>query len=226
MENLSRAQEELSRRLADPARPASFWEQKVEAQPGHSDWYIQRFEGMREMGKDLLGEARAADALVERGASILDAGCGPGRIALRLAALGHRVTGVDIDEKLLAAARADLPVFAPEAPHEPVFLHGDICTLSPDAVPTAPFDLIVCAGNVITFLAAGSQAQALAAFASLLAPKGRIIIGFGLQRGYSREQFLADIEAAGLKADAHFATWDFRPAEEDEGFTVSLLSRA
>jgi SAM-dependent methyltransferase len=41
------------------------------------------------------GEPELIDALVPRAASILDLGCGPGRIAGPLAALGHHVTGID-----------------------------------------------------------------------------------------------------------------------------------
>jgi 2-polyprenyl-3-methyl-5-hydroxy-6-metoxy-1,4-benzoquinol methylase len=39
------------------------------------------------------GEAGLIHSLVRPGATILDVGCGPGRIAGPLAALGHRVTG-------------------------------------------------------------------------------------------------------------------------------------
>jgi SAM-dependent methyltransferase len=41
------------------------------------------------------GEPELVHGMVPRGATILDLGCGPGRIAVPLAALGHRVTGVD-----------------------------------------------------------------------------------------------------------------------------------
>ena len=41
------------------------------------------------------------------GMKILDAGCGPGRVGGRLAALGHHVVGVDIDPELIAAAQGD-----------------------------------------------------------------------------------------------------------------------
>jgi SAM-dependent methyltransferase len=49
------------------------------------------------------GEPELIDALVPRSASILDLGCGPGRIAGPLAALGHHVTGVDDGAGMIAA---------------------------------------------------------------------------------------------------------------------------
>lgn len=59
----------------------SLWMQKVAADPGHSQWYIERFREMARAGNDLAGEARFVDAMAARGARILDAGCGPGRVA-------------------------------------------------------------------------------------------------------------------------------------------------
>jgi SAM-dependent methyltransferase len=52
------------------------------------------------------GEPELIDALLPRGASILDLGCGPGRIAAPLTALGHHVTGVDDGAGMIAALPA------------------------------------------------------------------------------------------------------------------------
>lgn len=41
-----------------------------------------------------------------RGASVLDLGCGPGRLAAELARRGARVVGIDADEQLLERARS------------------------------------------------------------------------------------------------------------------------
>src|ERR1700692_4240103 len=87
----------------------SIWMQKVAADPGHSRWYIERFRAMANAGDDLAGEARFVDAMAPRGARILDAGCGPGRLGGYLAQVGHHVVGVDVDPALIEAAEQDYP---------------------------------------------------------------------------------------------------------------------
>ena len=49
------------------------------------------------------GEPELIHATIAHGATVLDLGCGPGRIAGPLAALGHRVTGVDDGAGMIAA---------------------------------------------------------------------------------------------------------------------------
>jgi len=68
----------------------------TDTEPGHSQWYIERFRTMAAEGADLGGEARLVDAMVARGSRILDAGCGPGRIGAHLHDAGHTVVGVDV----------------------------------------------------------------------------------------------------------------------------------
>lgn len=197
------------------ARPSK-WEQIVAAKPGHSAWYIQRFRQMAEAGADLGGEARLIDAMAARGSRILDAGCGPGRVGAILHALGHTVVGVDVDPALIAAAEADHP--------GPTWLTGDIAELDlPAEGITEPFDLIVVAGNVMTFLAPGSEADALDHLRRHLAPRGRIVVGFGTGRGYPTEAFWADVASAGLDVEVRFATWDLRPFTAESDFLVAVL---
>jgi SAM-dependent methyltransferase len=50
-----------------------------------------------------VGEPELIHAAIAPGASVLDLGCGPGRIAAPLVALGHRVTGVDDGLAMIAA---------------------------------------------------------------------------------------------------------------------------
>ena len=60
------------------------------ATPNHPQWYIDRFKAMEAEGNDMAGESRLVNALASRGAKILDAGSGPGRVGKQLHALGHR----------------------------------------------------------------------------------------------------------------------------------------
>lgn len=55
-----------------------------------------------------VGEPELIRAAIAPGASVLDLGCGPGRIAAPLVALGHRVTGVDDGPAMIAALPAEV----------------------------------------------------------------------------------------------------------------------
>ena len=46
---------------------ANGWLRLLEENPGHSDWYIERFRAMAAAGADLDGEARLVDAMAARG---------------------------------------------------------------------------------------------------------------------------------------------------------------
>lgn len=197
----------------------SIWMQKVKADPGHSHWYIERFRSMARAGEDLEGEARLVDAVAPRGAHILDAGCGPGRLGGYLAAAGHRVVGVDVDSVLIEAAEQDHP--------GPRWLVGDLAELDlPARGITEAFDVIVSAGNVMTFLAPSTRVQVLTRLRAHLSDDGRAMIGFGAGRDYEFGHFLADAAKAGFTPDLLLSTWDLRPFTEQSGFLVAILRRA
>ncbi|TDE93955.1 class I SAM-dependent methyltransferase [Occultella glacieicola] len=199
-------------------RTPSKWEQKVQQNPDHSHWYVQRFRAMAAQGADLAGEARLIDAMASRGSRILDAGCGPGRVGAFLADAGHTVVGVDVDPVLIEAAEADHP--------GPTWLVGDLAELDlPTAGVTEGFDVIVCAGNVMTFLAPGTEVEVLRRFRGHLNDGGRAVVGFGAGRGYDFETFRTDVSTAGLAADSLFSTWDLRPFTTDSDFIVAVLAR-
>lgn len=194
------------------------WLQKIEQNPGHSAWYIERFRTMAADGHDLDGEARFVDAMAPRGARILDAGCGPGRVGGRLAALGHQVTGVDIDAELIAAAERDHP--------GSTWLVGDLAELDLPSVGIAEgFDVIVSAGNVMPFLDPTTRSQVLARLGAHLNPDGRLAIGFGSGRGYDFDEFFADTAGVGLRDELRLSTWDLRPLGPSSEFLVAVLTR-
>ena len=206
-------------------REKSLWLIKKENDPGHSQWYIERFKQMEAEGNDLGGESRVLDAMASRGAKILDAGCGPGRVGKQLHALGHRVTGVDIDPELIDGATRVCP--------EASWVTADLADL-PQALGfngeagQDGFELLVCSGNVMGFLARSTRYPVVENFYRVLAPGGRAVVGYGSGPGrdYSFEQFLADARQAGFNVDATYSTWDLRPFTEDSEYLVAVLSRA
>lgn len=193
------------------------WIEKIEENPGHSDWYVERFRTMAAEGADLQGEARFVDAMVRRHARVLDAGCGPGRVGGRLAELGHDVVGIDLDPVLIVAAEHDHP--------GPTWLVADLSELDLDALDVEPgFDVVVCAGNVMGFLDPDTRQRVLERLAATIAPEGRIVTGFGSGGDYPFDEFFADVDAAGLTVDLRLSTWDLRPFGTDSDFLVAVLS--
>lgn len=192
------------------------WEQIGQQNPDRSAWYVERFRTMAAEGADLAGEARTVDAMLPRASRVLDAGCGPGRVGGELARRGHTVVGVDVDPLLVEAARADHP--------EGEWHVGDLAELDlPAAGVAEPFDLAVMAGNVLTFVAPGTEVEVLRRIRAHLAPGGRLVVGFGAGRGYAFDALDADAAAAGFVVQHRFATWDLRPFGPDADFLVAVL---
>jgi len=190
----------------------------IEEDPGHSDWYIERFRTMAAAGDDLDGEARLIDAMVPRRARILDAGCGQGRVGGRLATLGHHVVGVDLDPALIAAAEQGHP--------GPTWVVADLAELDLAAMSLPhEFDVAVCAGNVVTFLDPTTRRAVLSRIGSHLVPGGRLVVGFGVGRDYTFEEFFDDVAAAGLHEEVRLSTWDLRPFTPSSDFLVAVVSR-
>ncbi|TQN40758.1 methyltransferase family protein [Blastococcus colisei] len=191
----------------------------IQENPEHSTAYIQRFKDLAAQGMDLAGEARLVDAMLTRGARVLDAGCGTGRVSGFLVDAGHEIVGVDGDPALIAEAQQQHPGGR--------WLVGDLAELDlPGQGIAEPFDAIVCAGNVMTFLAPSTRREVLRRMRAHLLPEGRAAIGFGAGRGYEFDEFLADARAVGWEPDLLLATWDLRPFTPDADFLVAILRPA
>lgn len=196
----------------------SGWDELTAKNPEHSTWYVERFRSMADAGDDLAGEARFVDAMVPRSARILDAGCGPGRVGAFLFGVGHTVVGVDGDPVLIRAAEEDHP--------GPQWLVGDLAELDLASKGIDEgFDAIVCAGNVMTFLAPSTRREVLTRLGRHLRTQGRIVAGFGAGRGYDFDVFRDDVTAAGLSLELELESWDVRPLTGESGFIVAVLGR-
>ena len=183
----------------------------TDTKEGHSEWYIQRFRTAAAEGVDLTGEARLLDAIVPPRSRILDAGCGPGRHSGDLVARGHTVVGVDVDPVLIAAAEEDHP--------GPTYVVADLAELELDE---EPFDAALIAGNVMVYVATGTERDVLSRVAAHVKPDGVLLIGFDLDLHYTLAAFDADLEAAGLRVEQRFATWDLRPLADDPDYAVTI----
>lgn len=201
-----------------PGPHENLWHAAVRQNPDHARGYAERWRRIEASGKDIHGEARLIDAMAGRGARILDAGCGTGRIGGYLARAGHQVVGADLDAELIEVAREDHPGARWEV--------GNLAALDLRAQDGTRllFDLQVCAGNVLTFLAGEERRPALARLAEHLAPEGRLVVGFGLDRGYDLDDFTADAAAGGLALQQRFSSWELHPA--GDGFLVGVLASA
>ena len=200
-----------------PDLPATRWEQQVVGE--RWTFYTERFDRLTADGADLEGEARFVDAMAQRGSAVLDAGCGTGRIAAALVRMGHRAIGVDKDEGLIDIAVRRYPGVP--------YLSGDLLSLTPQRLQAAggpaDFDIIALPGNVLVYLAPGSERQVLARLTGLLRPGGRVVAGFATDREYSPAALVADATAAGLTVEHRFASWHLDPwSERSEGLVVVL----
>ena len=177
-----------------------------------SEAYEAHFEAQAAAGRDVHGEAAFIEQVGAR--SVLDAGCGTGRVARELARRGLDVVGVDVDPAMLAVARRKAPGLD--------WRLGDLATI--DLGRT--FEAIVMAGNVMLFLAPGTERAVVANLARHLAPAGLLVAGFQLMfRHLTLAQYDGLAAAAGLELVERWATWDRRVWRPGGDYAVSVHRR-
>jgi SAM-dependent methyltransferase len=175
--------------------------------------YDDRWRRMEAAGVNPHGEADLVWRFAPR--TVLDGGCGTGRVAIELARRGVDVVGVDLDDVMLAVAREKAP--------ELTWLRCDLAHLDLGDPPRR-FDVVVLAGNVARFVAVADRPAVVAACSRhLTAGDGRLISGFQLD---SVGPDLADYDRwaddAGLVLEHRFSTWDGQPFAAGGGYAVSV----
>lgn len=200
--------------------PRSRWEQLTDRPTG--DAYADHFARLAQSGQDVHGEATFCAGLLPPPARVLDAGCGTGRVAVRLAELGYVTVGVDLDPPMLEVARRHAPHLA--------WFAGDLAALPTDVRARAPYDLAVLAGNVVPLLAPGTLGATLAGLAAVLTPGGLLVSGFGFDHAHLPpgcpvtpvEEYDVQADAAGLPRTHRFGTWGAEPFDPSGGYVVSV----
>ena len=181
--------------------PLNRWAERGDIPRGAE--YDDRWAQKAARGESIHGEADLVDSLLPRGGSVLDAGCGTGRVAIELARRGHHVVGVDLDPAMLGLARDKAPDLA--------WIQGDLSdvVVSDDGGERRLFDAAIAAGNVMIFLERGTEAAVVANLAAHLRPGGVLVAGFQLSDGYlALHVYDALAERSGLELEARYSTWE------------------
>ena len=172
------------------------WREQVDLAEYHARW-----AKLEAAGHSTHGEADLIERYVRQGGrppSVLDAGCGMGRVAIELHHRGIEVEGADLDADLLAYAQDD-------APHV-VWHLADLAEMALGRT----YGVVAMPGNVMLFCAAAVRADVVARCAAHLAPGGLLVAGFSID-GITLDEYDGYCAAAGLALHERFATWEKAP---------------
>jgi len=189
---------------ATPSEAWARWREDVDL-----GGYDERWAAMARAGQNPHGEADLVARFEPR--SVLDAGCGTGRLGIELARRGVDVVGVDLDPDMIAAARAKAPG-----------IEWHVASLAGLDLGRT-FDVVALAGNVIPFVDPGIRSQAIAGCARHVAPFGALVMGASLRAGWPTtdevDGWCADV---GLETVERWSTWDGQPFGADSDYAVTV----
>jgi SAM-dependent methyltransferase len=176
------------------------------------DEYDSSYERRAAAGENVHGEADFVMGLAPR--SVLDGGCGTGRIARELARRGVETVGVDLDEGMLSTARRKAPDLDWHC--------ADLTAIDLGRV----FDVVLLAGNVMIFVTPGTESAVIANVVKHLAPEGALVAGFSIRPGQlTADEYDRLAASAGLTLVERWSTWQRDPWDAGADYQLSVHRR-
>lgn len=175
--------------------------------------YYTRWQRLEAAGQSAHGEADFIESL--HPATVLDAGCGMGRVAIELSRRGIDVVGVDLDDDLLEFARRSEPSI--------VWVHADLATMHLGRL----FDVVAMPGNVMIFCRPADRPAIIRSAADHLLHDGSLVAGFQLERSagaLTLAEYDEACTASGLELVRRCSTWQADPYQGG-AYAVSVHRR-
>ena len=117
---------------------------------------------------------KVLDEYIEDDSEVLDVGGGPGRYSILLAQKGHKVTLLDLSEKLVEQAEENAAKAGAVIRN---FIKGNVLDME-TIVPNKCFDAVLCMGPMYHLLEEDERKEAIRQCLSLLKPGGVLIVSF------------------------------------------------
>ena len=172
--------------------------------------YFTRWQRLEASGQSSHGEADFIQSW--QPGSVLDAGCGMGRVAIELDRRGIDVVGVDLDDDLFGI-RTTLATLDPM---------GDLADLATMSLGRS-FGVVAMPGNVMIFCRPSDRAAIIDRVAAHIEPAGLLIAGFDLQQAPMRSLSRSTTGCV-LRADSRWCS-DHRPGKATHTTAAAMRCR-
>ncbi|HWZ65912.1 MAG TPA: class I SAM-dependent methyltransferase [Patescibacteria group bacterium] len=175
------------------------------------DWYNSNAEQYAKAGASYFDMHHITDFTnkLPEGASVLDAGCGPGRDAHILAGQGLKVTGLDLSAGLLKVAKQKYPDID--------FIEGDLLSLPFD---DRSFDGVWSNTSLLHLETVEDVKQALSEMSRVLKTPGTLHVVVKSQTGADKTAVVTDKLSGHDRFFQYFSLDEMTNLLEGAGFTI------